>query len=89
MFLAHERAGTGSADEIPLVQELLVGAQYRQPRDAKVGRETSAWTESAARAAGGRREWRGAVRHEIWRKIGTPMLRSSGRCIGAEVAMLT
>src|SRR4051794_18791623 len=37
----NERAGTGSADEVPLVQKLLVSVQYRQPRDAKVGRETS------------------------------------------------
>ena len=38
---ADERAGTGSANEIPLVQQLLVRAQHRQPRDAKVGGEAS------------------------------------------------
>jgi hypothetical protein len=36
-----ERAGADSADEIPLVHELLVRAQHGQPRDAKVGGETS------------------------------------------------
>src|SRR5262245_38674038 len=36
-----ERAGASPADEIPLVQELLVGVQHRQARDPEVGRETS------------------------------------------------
>ena len=44
-----ERAGTGSALEISLVQELLVRAQDRQPRNTKVGRETSGGRNPLAR----------------------------------------
>lgn len=36
-----ECAGADSADEIALVQELLVRAQHGKPRDAKVGGEIS------------------------------------------------
>lgn len=37
--VGDERAGTGSPDEIAFVQELLVRAQHRQSRDAKIGRK--------------------------------------------------
>src|SRR6185369_5610713 len=39
--VADEGAGAGAADEISLVQELLVGAQHGQTRDAEVRRETA------------------------------------------------
>src|SRR4029079_14890898 len=36
-----ERTGAGFTDEIALMKQLVVCAQYRQARNAKIGRETS------------------------------------------------
>ena len=70
------------------MQKLLVSVQSRQPRDGKVGRETSGgrnplpWPEATVQN-------RAAQPVIDLPKIGMPMLRSIGRCIGAKVAMLT